>query len=116
LNKVIDFYGWAQCNSCLQTRAYLLEKGYELNYRDFFKERFTKTEILEILDGRKAVELFNPNGPIIKALGVNIENLTADEMIELMLEEPRLVKRPIVRINGQTHFGTNVKMLKEILP
>jgi arsenate reductase-like glutaredoxin family protein len=115
LKKQIDFYGWSQCNNCLQTKAYLLERGYGLEYRDFFKERFSKTEIIDILGGRKAAEMFSPNGPILKALGVNVENLTQDEMIELMLEEPRLVKRPIVRINGQIIFGANVKMLRELL-
>jgi Spx/MgsR family transcriptional regulator len=115
MNKIIDFYCWNSCNTCRQTKAYLVEKGYELNYRDFFKEPFTKSEIQTLLSGRPAAEMFNARSPSVKDLGINSDSLTSDEMIELMLVEPRLIRRPIVRVEGRIHFGTNIKLLEQIL-
>jgi arsenate reductase/regulatory protein spx len=115
MNNVIDFYGWNNCNTCQKAKKYLQQEGFELNYRDFFKEKFTKGEIEELLTGRPAVEMFSTRSPAVNALGLKTESLTQVEMIELMVEEPRLIKRPIVRIDGRIYFGTDVKTLAKIL-
>jgi regulatory protein spx len=115
MNKEIDIFCWNNCNTCLQTKKYLIQKGYKLNDRDFFKQPFTKTEMLDLLKDHKAEDMFNSRSPSVKALGLNADTIAADEMIEMMLEEPRLVKRPIVRINGQVYFGANSRLLETIL-
>jgi len=36
-------------------------------------------------------------------------------MVDLMLQEPRLIRRPVVQIGRKVHFGANAKTLAEIL-
>ena len=60
--------------------------------------------------------MFNPRSPSVKSLGLEPEKLSDDRLIDLMLQEPRLVRRPVVRINGETYFGADSKVLEKLLP
>ena len=76
---------------------------------------FNRNEIEALLQGRPASEMFNFRSPSFKALGVDREKLGDDQWIELILEEPRLVRRPVVRIGDEVYFGADSKRLAEIL-
>jgi len=72
----------------------------EINDRDFFKNPFNQSEIEELLQDKPASELFNFRSPSFKQLGLERDKLNDNALIELMLKEPRLVRRPVVRIDG----------------
>ncbi|OPY86585.1 MAG: ArsC family protein [Smithella sp. PtaU1.Bin162] len=42
-------------------------------------------------------------------------NLDDSDLIDLMLKEPRLIRRPIVKIGKKIYFGADGKTLAEIL-
>ena len=56
--------------------------------------------------------MFNFAGPSFQKLGLDRHTLSDDELIDLMLKEPRLVRRPIVRIYSKVYFGA-VKSILE---
>jgi arsenate reductase-like glutaredoxin family protein len=68
-----------------------------------------------LLQGRPASEMFNPRSPSLKALGLEPEKLSNDRLIDLMLQEPRLVRRPVVTVGGKTYFGADSKVLESLL-
>ena len=87
----------------------------EINERDFFKDPFSRTEIEELLQGKAATEMFNFRSPSFKKLGVKQEKLSHDDIIELMLKEPRLVRRPVVRIDNKVYFGADKSVLESLI-
>jgi len=87
----------------------------EINERDFFKEPLTRQEINALLQGKPASGMFSFKSPSFKTLGLKQEKLKDDDLINLMLKEPRLIRRPIVKIGGKVYFGADVKILGEIL-
>lgn len=86
----------------------------EINSRDFFKAPFTAEEIKALLNGQPAAEIFNFRSPSYKALGLDAARLNSDDLIKLMLKEPRLIRRPVVKMGGNTYFGADSKMLAEL--
>ena len=46
-------------------------------------------------------ELFSWRSPSFKKLGLEKSNMSASEMLDLMIAEPRLIKRPIVMYQGK---------------
>jgi len=90
-----------------------LQKGYNLDERDFFKNKFSRDEITSILKTNSPEEMFNFKSPAYKKLGLDKEKLSDEELIELMLKEPRLVRRPVVIINGNVHFGASASYLEK---
>jgi len=87
----------------------------EINERDFFKDTFNQAEIEELLQGKPASEMFNFRSPSFKKLGLERDKLSDDDLIELMLKEPRLVRRPVVRIDGEAYFGADKSVLEGLL-
>jgi len=92
-----------------------LQKNAEIDYRDFFKTPFTREEIKALLQGQPAAAMFSFRSPAFKALGLDQEKLKDDDLIELMLQEPRLIRRPVAKIGKKVYFGADSKMLAEIL-
>jgi arsenate reductase-like glutaredoxin family protein len=89
-----------------------LQKKGELNERDFFKKPFSPEEIENLLQGRPASEMFSFRSPSFKKMRLNREKLKDKEMLELMLKEPRLIRRPVVQIGKKVYFGADSKLLE----
>ena len=88
----------------------------EINERDFFKNTFDREEIEQLLRGKQAADMFNFRSPSFKKLELDKDSLSDNELIDLMLQEPRLVRRPVVRIDGEVYFGADSSVLEKIIP
>ncbi len=93
----------------------LLQKGLELEERDYFKEPFSEQEILDLASTVGLSELFARGSPSLKKMGLAGQELPDAEMLKLMLQEPRLIRRPLVKIGDKMLIGANLKVLAEAL-
>ena len=66
--------------------------------------------------GRSPVEAFAWRSPRAKAIQADAVTPPSDEeLIRMMLEVPYLIRRPIIRIAGETIFGFDGKQLEVVL-
>lgn len=91
----------------------LSQKGVAVEERDFFAQRFSEEELRTLLGGRSPRELFATRSPSVKRLGLEPEKLSEEEMVSLMLQEPRLIRRPIVKVGERLLVGGNLKDLEQ---
>ena len=87
----------------------------ELYERDFFADRLSEEELRDLIGDRPASDLFSWNSPSFRKLGVSRDELDEDRMVALMLEEPRLIRRPLVRIGDTLIVGAKASALDEAL-
>ena len=92
-----------------------MQKRIEINERDFFKTPFTREEINALLQKQPASEMFSFRSPSFKSLGLDQAKLKDKDLIDLMLKEPRLIRRPIVKVDRKVYFGADSKALAEIM-
>jgi arsenate reductase-like glutaredoxin family protein len=59
--------------------------------------------------------MFNFRSPSFKKVGVDRNKLGNSDLIKLMLQEPRLIRRPLVRIGEDVYFGADSRVLAELL-
>ena len=59
--------------------------------------------------------MFNFRSPSFKKLGVEQKKLSNNDIIELMLKEPRLIHRPVVRIDNKVYFGADKSVLERLI-
>ena len=97
-------------------RAWLHEKGIDPEERDFFQQPFSRDELLQLLQGHELSEAFAWNSPSFKSLGVSRDSLDDDGLLRLMLQEPRLIRRPLVRLGDRLVIGGSQRALEEALP
>lgn len=88
-------------------RASLLQDGVQLNERDFFAEPLLEKELRALIGGRPVGDIFSWNSPSFKKLGSSREDLDDEELIRLMLGEPRLIRRPLVGLGSKVIVGTD---------
>ena len=92
-----------------------MQKGIEVEDRDYFQDRFTADE-LRALTGMVGVSaMFARRSPSLKQMGLVGEELSDDRMLELMLEEPRLVRRPLIKMDDRLLVGGSLKAIEEAL-
>ena len=93
----------------------LLQKDLDVVERDFFKDPFTEAELRDLASTTGLSEMFAWRSPSLKKLGLAGQELSEPEMLRLMLEEPRLIRRPLVRIEDRLLVGANLKILEAAL-
>ena len=89
--------------------------GVELEERDFFKDRLSEDELRSILRGVNVSDVFSWNSPSFKKMGLDRDTLDDDRLVAMMLEEPRLIRRPLVLVNGVLFQGRDEAGLSRAL-
>lgn len=88
----------------------------ELNERDFFKDGFSEAELRELLGETNPADVFSWRSPSARKIGLDRETVSADELIRLMVGEPRLIRRPLIQVEGRLVVGTDKKAMAEAFP
>jgi Spx/MgsR family transcriptional regulator len=114
---VIEAYVYTSCTSCRKTDAVLRESGVAFTSRDYFRDRFSKEELVDILKraglGPKGV--LSKRSKVYKERGEEIDALDDEELLDLMLEEPTLLRRPLVLGSQGVVLGHNPAKLNELI-
>ena len=92
-----------------------MQKGLELEERDYFKEPLTEQELLELASLASLSDLFAWRSPSFKKMEMSGEDLSEAQMLKLMLDEPRLLRRPVTRVGDKLIIGSNQKVLEQEL-
>ena len=87
----------------------------EIEERDFFKEPFSRQELQDLANEEGLGNLFARRSPSLKKLGLDGQDLPDSQMMDLMLQEPRLIRRPLVPIGGTLVVGANMKTMEAAL-
>ena len=95
-------------------RASLSQAGVELEERDFFQDRFSEEELRRLLGDRPPSDFFSWKSPSFRALGRPPESFTDEELLQLMLQEPRLIRRPLIQVGDRVIVGTDKKAVEEL--
>ena len=67
------------------------------------------------LEDKPASDMFNFKSPSFKRLGLERDKLDDEDLIGLMLKEPRLIRRPVVSIGSDVYFSANQSVLEKLL-
>ena len=95
-----------------------MQNGYAVEERDYFKEPFTEAELRDLVAevGEPGVSaIFAARSPSLKKMGLTAAELSDERKVSLMLEEPRLVRRPIVRLGDRLIIGASLKAITEAI-
>ncbi len=93
----------------------LSQKKVDLEERDFFKDHLSEAELRGLMKGHAASDIFSWRSPSFKALGLDPGSLSDADLVRLMLQEPRLIRRPIVEIGDELIIGADSKKLEQAL-
>ena len=84
--------------------------------RDFFKDEFSEEELRELLGDTPPTDIFSWRSPSARTLKLDREDVSPDELIRLMVEQPRLIRRPLIHTGDRLFVGTDKAAMAEAFP
>ncbi len=96
MDQEFTFYTWKSCSTCRNAKKSLNNLGIHVLERDFFADRFSLSELSDLVVRVPAHELFSWRSPSAKPYRDRRDSISSEELLKLMLDEPRLIRRPIL--------------------
>jgi arsenate reductase len=118
MSDAIKIYHNPRCSKSRDTLSLLKSNGVDpevILYLDTPPDARTIRELLSQLGMGSARELMRKKEDIYKNLNLDDSRLTEDELIKAMIENPKLIERPIVVANGKARIGRPPEDVLELL-
>jgi len=106
-----------RCSKSRATLALLQEQGIDPDITLYLQDPPDADEVRAILKllGLEARQLMRKGEAEYGDLGLADESLSQDQLIEAMVNTPRLIERPIVLANGRAAIGRPPESVLDIL-
>ena len=96
--KKIIFYSYLKCSTCRKAAKWLDNKALEYQLIDIVKEppllKYIKLALDQCSLDKKRI--FNTRGIAFKSINIDISLLSREEIIQLLLSDGKLIKRPFL--------------------
>ena len=101
--KKIIFYSYLKCSTCIKAAKWLESKDFEFQLIDIVKEpplvNYLNLVLKQYSDDKK--KIFNTRGKVFKTLNLDINDLSQEEIIQLLSSDGKLIKRPFLIYEGK---------------
>ncbi len=96
-----------RCSKSRQTLAILSDNGVDVDIIEYLKDVPNKETLRQIIDilGIKPRDLLRKGEAVYKENNLRREDLTDDDLIQFMLDNPILIERPIVYDDERAVIG-----------
>ncbi len=107
--KKIIIYSYLKCSTCRKAAKWLENKDFEFEIIDIIKEpplvEYLNLALDQYTDDRKRI--FNTRGKAFKSINIDIYSLPREEIIQLLLSDGKLIKRPFLVYEKKVILGFN---------
>ena len=107
--KKIILYSYLKCSTCRKAAKWLESKNLEFELYDIVKEPpfvdYLNLAFDQYSDDKKRI--FNTRGKAFKSINIDIYSLPREEIIQLLLSDGKLIKRPFLFYEKKVILGFN---------
>ncbi len=116
MSKITIFHN-PRCSKSRQALELLVTQGVEANIVEYLKTPPDAGQLAEILDllGVEPRQLMRTNESEYKDNTLDDPDLSREQLIQAMVDHPRLIQRPIVLGKGKAALGRPPEKILEIL-
>lgn len=115
---MIKLYTTPSCTSCRKAKLWL--DAHELEYEEvnFFKTPITKNELRQILMNTEngTSDVISVRSKIYKKLAIDFDSLSFNEFLDVITENPGLLRRPIMIEESKMMIGYNEDEIRCFVP
>ena len=104
--KAVTIYGIKNCDTMKKARAWLDDHGVAYVFHDYKSEGIARETLEAWMKAAGWETLLNRAGTTFRKLDdAHKENLTEKKALALMLEQPSMIKRPVLETGGKLLVG-----------
>ncbi|MGB0937399.1 MAG: Spx/MgsR family RNA polymerase-binding regulatory protein [Colwellia sp.] len=101
---MITLYGINNCDTVKKTQKWLLSQQIDFQFYDFKKQPLTPELLARFISLSDWDSLLNKRSTTYRNLPVELkENLTDDNLFKAAIEQPTLLKRPLLLITSESN-------------
>ena len=89
-------------------------RGFELTKHNLANDRPSRELLGRLIDEQGLDAVLSSRSPAYKARNLGARKLSKSEAIDLMLEDPNLMRRPLVLSKGKAVFGYDAKEYEKL--
>lgn len=115
---MVNLYISPSCTSCRKAKAWLKKHDIDFKERNIFSEPLTKGELIQILRMTEngTEEIISTRSRAFQQLKVNLDNLSIDQLLDMVEKDPSLLRRPIIMDDRRLQVGYNEDEIRRFLP
>lgn len=113
----VSIYHNPRCSKSRQTLSLMQEQNIEPTVIEYLKTPPSKTELKKILKllGINARDLLRTKEAEYKEQGLDNPKLSEEQILDIMVQHPKLIERPIVVTDNAAAIGRPPEKVLEIL-
>lgn len=115
---LVTLYLTSSCASCRKAKAWLQEHQIDFIERNIVSQPLTVDEIKSILrlteDGTE--DIISKNSKTYQQLDVDIDSLPLNQLYDLVIKNPQMLRRPIIQDHKRLQVGYNEEEIRSFLP
>ncbi|MGO8835328.1 MAG: ArsC family reductase [Roseiarcus sp.] len=105
-SKPVTIYGIKNCDTMKKARQWLADRRVPYAFHDYKTEGIDRARLKAWVEAAGWETLLNRSGSTFRALpDAAKEGLTKARAIALMLEQPSMIKRPVLDLGGEILVG-----------
>ena len=102
---VVTFYEKPGCKGNLRQKTLLAAAGHTVQAKSLKAEAWTTERLLAFLGPLPVAQWFNRSAPAVKSGEIVPENLGFEHALHLLLENPLLIRRPLMEVGEERMVG-----------
>ena len=106
---MIKVYTSPSCSSCRKVKKWLMDNDIPFIEKNILGPTFTEKDVYDILSRTEngTDDIIAKRSKIVQESGVDIESLTIKQLVEFILKNPTVLKRPIIIDDNKFVVGYN---------
>ena len=112
-----ELLGYKKCSTCKNVEKIIKDKGLDYTFRDITEDKLSIVKLKELhkKSGLPLKKFFNTSGVLYREMELSkkLEGMDEEKQLELLASDGKLVKRPILSVDGKIYVGSEVKKYLE---
>jgi len=106
------------CTSCRKARAWLTNHKVEFKEHNIITSPLSREELMSILSFTEngTEDIISTRSKVFQKLDVDVDDMSISDLIQLISENPSLLRRPILLDKKRMQIGFNEDEIRAFLP
>lgn len=106
------FFEKPGCSNNIRQKLWLAASGHTVLVKNLLKEKWNRRELRPFFGDLPVALWFNMSAPRIKSGEINPADLDADTALTLMMNDPLLIRRPLIKVNDVSRVGFDTEEIR----
>ncbi len=112
----LTFFTYPSCTSCRKAKKWLKANSVDFQERHIFRDTPNYEELVQLLSltSEGLDEILATRSQTYKALNIDVNEMPLSKVIELIIENPKLLRRPLLTDGNKLVVGYNPEGLRSL--